>query len=150
VESALTPKRVRCSTDPMPEPDEQLGYRGPTACAAAGQHLFAARSWARTDFGVVRRAVGNGQGRSGSIVVRHLVLKGFKRLLDPASRLKNIRRAVGGSTHCVRAGGDDLAGSPVIRRHTVVRVHRRRIVASAGGGSGRLRYRSPAVQLRAN
>jgi len=84
-----------------------LGYRGPTACAAAGITYRQLDYWART--GLVEPSV---RGASGSGSQRLysfrdiLVLKVVKRLLDTGVSLQNIRAAVG---HLRERGVEDLA-----------------------------------------
>jgi DNA-binding transcriptional MerR regulator len=80
------------AADPAPE---QIGYRGPTACAAAGITDRQLDYWARTGLvePSVRPAYGSGTQRLYSFrdVV---VLKIVKRLLDTGVSLQNIRTAV--------------------------------------------------------
>ncbi|MBU7600130.1 MerR family transcriptional regulator [Streptomyces sp. P38-E01] len=81
---------------PGTEPStESLGYRGPTACAAAGITYRQLDYWARTGLvePSVRAAFGSGTHRLYSFrdVV---VLKIVKRLLDTGVSLQNIRTAV--------------------------------------------------------
>ncbi|MEU6544995.1 MerR family transcriptional regulator [Streptomyces sp. NPDC046859] len=74
---------------------EQIGYRGPTACAAAGITYRQLDYWARTGLvePSVRPAYGSGTQRLYSFrdVV---VLKIVKRFLDTGVSLQNIRTAV--------------------------------------------------------
>lgn len=74
---------------------EQVGYRGPTACAAAGITYRQLDYWARTGLvePTVRPAYGSGTQRLYSFrdVV---VLKIVKRFLDTGVALQNIRTAV--------------------------------------------------------
>ncbi|WP_372343259.1 MerR family transcriptional regulator [Streptomyces sp. KL116D] len=74
---------------------EQIGYRGPTACAAAGITYRQLDYWARTGLvePSVRPAYGSGTQRLYSFrdVV---VLKVVKRFLDTGVSLQNIRTAV--------------------------------------------------------
>src|SRR5690349_24704001 len=89
-------------------PDEFSGYRGPTACAAAGITYRQLDYWARTDLVVptVRSAAGSGSQRLYSFK-DILVLKVVKRLLDTGVSLQNIRLAV----DALRARGvDDQIG----------------------------------------
>ncbi len=76
-------------------PDEHLGYRGPTACSAAGITYRQLDYWARTELVVpsVRSATGSGTQRLYSFK-DILVLKIVKRLLDTGISLHNIRLAV--------------------------------------------------------
>ncbi|MFD7298317.1 MerR family transcriptional regulator [Streptomyces sp. NPDC059897] len=85
---------------------EQLGYRGPTACAAAGITYRQLDYWARTGLvePSVRSAYGSGTQRLYSFrdVV---VLKVVKRFLDTGVSLQNIRSAV---LHLRESGFRDL------------------------------------------
>jgi DNA-binding transcriptional MerR regulator len=84
-----------------------IGYRGPTACSAAGITYRQLDYWARTDLVVpsIRSASGSGSQRLYSFK-DILVLKVVKRLLDAGVSLQNIRVAV----EALRARGvDDLA-----------------------------------------
>jgi DNA-binding transcriptional MerR regulator len=88
-------------------PDD-VGYRGPTACAAAGITYRQLDYWARTGLvePSVRAAHGSGSQRLYSFR-DILVLKVVKRLLDTGISLQQIRAAV---THLHSRGTDDLAG----------------------------------------
>ena len=84
-----------------------IGYRGPTACSAAGITYRQLDYWARTDLVVpsIRSASGSGSQRLYSFK-DILVLKVVKRLLDAGVSLQNIRVAV----EALRSRGvDDLA-----------------------------------------
>ncbi len=84
-----------------------IGYRGPTACSAAGITYRQLDYWARTDLVVpsIRSASGSGSQRLYSFK-DILVLKVVKRLLDAGVSLQNIRVAV----DALRSRGvDDLA-----------------------------------------
>ncbi|MEV6593881.1 MerR family transcriptional regulator [Streptomyces acidicola] len=85
---------------------EQIGYRGPTACAAAGITYRQLDYWARTGLvePSVRPAYGSGTQRLYSFrdVV---VLKVVKRFLDTGVSLQNIRTAV---QHLRERGFQDL------------------------------------------
>jgi DNA-binding transcriptional MerR regulator len=94
-------------TDDLPTLDEEVGYRGPTACRAAGITYRQLDYWART--GLVEPSV---RGASGSGSQRLygfrdiLVLKVVKRLLDTGVSLQQIRVAI----QVLRERGvDDLA-----------------------------------------
>jgi DNA-binding transcriptional MerR regulator len=86
---------------------EGLGYRGPTACAAAGITYRQLDYWARTGLvePSVRSAAGSGSQRLYSFR-DILVLKVVKRLLDTGISLQQIRAAV---THLRERGSADLA-----------------------------------------
>jgi DNA-binding transcriptional MerR regulator len=94
-------------TEDLPVLDEDAGYRGPTACKAAGITYRQLDYWART--GLVEPAV---RGASGSGSQRLygfrdiLVLKVVKRLLDTGVSLQQIRTAV---EHLRERGVEDLA-----------------------------------------
>ncbi|MFC0580805.1 MerR family transcriptional regulator [Micrococcoides hystricis] len=87
--------------------DESLGYRGPTACKAAGITYRQLDYWARTGLVVptVRSAQGSGSQRLYSFR-DVLVLKVVKRLLDTGVSLQQIRTSVG---HLRQRGVEDLA-----------------------------------------
>ena len=72
-----------------------VGYRGPTACAAAGITYRQLDYWARTGLvePTVRGATGSGSQRLYSFR-DILILKVIKRLLDAGISLQNIRTAV--------------------------------------------------------
>jgi len=94
-------------TDDLPELSEDTGYRGPTACRAAGITYRQLDYWART--GLVEPSV---RGATGSGTQRLygfrdiLVLKVVKRLLDTGVSLHQIRVAI---THLRERGVEDLA-----------------------------------------
>lgn len=87
--------------------DETMGYRGPTACKAAGITYRQLDYWARTGLVVptVRSAQGSGSQRLYSFR-DILVLKVVKRLLDTGVSLQQIRTSVG---HLRQRGVEDLA-----------------------------------------
>jgi DNA-binding transcriptional MerR regulator len=74
---------------------QDLGYRGPTACAAAGITYRQLDYWARTGLvePTIRAATGSGTQRLYSFR-DVLVLRVVKRLLDAGVSLQNIRAAV--------------------------------------------------------
>src|SRR5689334_25020501 len=76
-------------------PGDHIGYRGPTACAAAGITYRQLDYWARTGLvePSIRSATGSGSQRLYSFK-DILVLKVVKRLLDTGVSLQNIRTAV--------------------------------------------------------
>ena len=86
---------------------ENVGYRGPTACAAAGITYRQLDYWARTSLvePSVRAAHGSGSQRLYSFR-DILVLKVVKRLLDTGISLQQIRAAV---DHLRDRGTEDLA-----------------------------------------
>jgi DNA-binding transcriptional MerR regulator len=89
-----------------PQPDD-LGYRGPTACAAAGITYRQLDYWART--GLVEPSIrpASGSGTQRLYGFRDiLVLKVVKRLLDAGISLQQIRHAV---AYLHGRGGADLA-----------------------------------------
>ena len=85
----------------------EIGYRGPTACSAAGITYRQLDYWARTGLvePSVRAAHGSGSQRLYSFR-DILVLKVVKRLLDTGISLQQIRAAV---QHLRDHGSDDLA-----------------------------------------
>ena len=93
-------------TDDVSPLPSDLGYRGPTACNAAGITYRQLDYWART--GLVEPTV---RGASGSGTQRLysfrdiLILKVIKRLLDAGISLQQIRTAV---QHLRERGTDDL------------------------------------------
>ncbi len=98
--------------------DDSVGYRGPTACAAAGITYRQLDYWARTNLVVptVRSAAGSGSQRLYSFK-DILVLKVVKRLLDTGVSLQNIRLAV----DTLRARGvEDLARITLLSDGTTV------------------------------
>ncbi|PRZ18911.1 MerR family transcriptional regulator [Nesterenkonia sandarakina] len=94
-------------SDGLPELDEELGYRGPVACAAAGITYRQLDYWARTKLvqPSMRNAAGSGSARLYSFR-DVLVLKVVKRLLDTGVSLQQIRTAI---EHLRERGVDDLA-----------------------------------------
>jgi DNA-binding transcriptional MerR regulator len=86
---------------------EDIGYRGPTACAAAGITYRQLDYWARTRLvePSVRPAAGSGSQRLYGFR-DILVLKVVKRLLDTGISLQQIRTAV---EHLHQQGAADLA-----------------------------------------
>ena len=101
-----------------PVGDDQVGYRGPIACSAAGITYRQLDYWARTELVVpsVRSATGSGTQRLYSFK-DILVLKVVKRLLDTGVSLQNIRIAV----DALRARGvEDLARITLLSDGTTV------------------------------
>jgi DNA-binding transcriptional MerR regulator len=88
---------------PMPE---DVGYRGPMACSAAGITYRQLDYWARTGLvePTVRSAGGSGTQRLYSFR-DILLLKVIKRLLDAGVSLQQIRTAI---VHLRERGTDDL------------------------------------------
>jgi DNA-binding transcriptional MerR regulator len=86
---------------------QDIGYRGPTACAAAGITYRQLDYWARTGLvePTVRAASGSGSQRLYGFR-DILVLKVVKRLLDTGISLQQIRAAV---DHLRQQGTSDLA-----------------------------------------
>jgi DNA-binding transcriptional MerR regulator len=91
-----------------PTDGDLVGYRGPTACSAAGITYRQLDYWARTGLvgPTIRSASGSGSQRLYSFK-DILVLKVVKRLLDTGVSLQNIRKAV---EHLRARGVEDLAG----------------------------------------
>ena len=101
------PEQGTLFADPSATPDALIGYRGPTACSAAGITYRQLDYWARTGLVApsIRSASGSGSQRLYSFK-DILVLKVVKRLLDAGVSLQNIRIAV----DALRSRGvDDLA-----------------------------------------
>jgi DNA-binding transcriptional MerR regulator len=101
------PEQGTLFADPSSDSDTVIGYRGPTACSAAGITYRQLDYWARTALVVptIRSASGSGTQRLYSFK-DILVLKVVKRLLDAGVSLQNIRIAV----DALRLRGvDDLA-----------------------------------------
>ncbi len=94
-------------TDDVSPLPSDVGYRGPTACSAAGITYRQLDYWARTGLvePSIRNAAGSGSQRLYSFT-DILVLKVVKRLLDTGVSLQNIRTAV---SHLRERGVDDLA-----------------------------------------
>ena len=128
-------------TDDLPELSEDIGYRGPTACKAAGITYRQLDYWART--GLVEPSV---RGATGSGTQRLygfrdiLVLKVVKRLLDTGVSLQQIRVAI---SHLRERGVEDLAQITLMSDGASrLRVHLRRRGHRPGPGRpGRLRHR---------
>jgi DNA-binding transcriptional MerR regulator len=93
--------------DDLATQPEGIGYRGPTACAAAGITYRQLDYWART--GLVEPSVRAAQGSGSARLYGFrdiLVLKVVKRLLDTGISLQQIRAAV---AHLRSRGTGDLA-----------------------------------------
>ena len=90
----------------MTEQEFEIGYRGATACSAAGISYRQLDYWARTGLvePSIRTATGSGSARLYGFR-DILVLKIVKRLLDAGVSLQNIRTAV---THLRERGVRDL------------------------------------------
>jgi len=94
-------------SDDLPNLAEDMGYRGPTACTAAGITYRQLDYWART--GLVEPSIRSAHGSGSQRLYSFrdiLVLKVVKRLLDTGVSLQNIRTAV---QHLNDRGVDDLA-----------------------------------------
>jgi DNA-binding transcriptional MerR regulator len=93
-------------TDDVSPLPSDTGYRGPTACNAAGITYRQLDYWARTGLvePTVRSATGSGSQRLYSFK-DILLLKVIKRLLDAGISLQQIRTAV---AHLRARGTDDL------------------------------------------
>jgi len=81
--------------DEVAPPPEDVGYRGPTACAAAGITYRQLDYWART--GLVEPSVRPARGSGSQRLYGFrdiLVLRVVKRLLDTGISLQQIRAAV--------------------------------------------------------
>ena len=99
-------------------PADGVGYRGPTACSAAGITYRQLDYWARTELvqPSVRPAHGSGTQRLYSFR-DILMLKVVKRLLDTGVSLQNIRAAVG---HLRERGIADLTEITLMSDGTTV------------------------------
>jgi DNA-binding transcriptional MerR regulator len=94
--------------DDLPPSSNLVGYRGPTACAAAGITYRQLDYWART--GLVEPSVRPAQGSGTQRLYAFrdiLVLKVVKRLLDAGVSLQSIRAAV---EHLAQRPQDALTG----------------------------------------
>jgi DNA-binding transcriptional MerR regulator len=113
-----TPEQGALFAQPRLGQDESVGYRGPTACSAAGITYRQLDYWARTDLVApsVRSAAGSGSQRLYSFK-DILVLKVVKRLLDTGVSLQNIRVAV---DHLRERGVEDLAQITLLSDGTTV------------------------------
>jgi DNA-binding transcriptional MerR regulator len=112
------PEQGTLFADPSTPSGDIIGYRGPTACSAAGITYRQLDYWARTDLVVptIRTATGSGSQRLYSFK-DILVLKVVKRLLDAGVSLSNIRAAV----DALRLRGvDDLAQVTLLSDGTTV------------------------------
>jgi DNA-binding transcriptional MerR regulator len=116
------PEQGTLFADPTVSSDDDegrlVGYRGPTACSAAGITYRQLDYWARTELVVptVRSASGSGSQRLYSFK-DILVLKVVKRLLDAGVSLPNIRIAVEALR---KRGVDDLAQLTLLSDGTTV------------------------------
>ncbi|KRE37019.1 transcriptional regulator [Janibacter sp. Soil728] len=93
--------------DDLPELSEDIGYRGPAACSAAGITYRQLDYWART--GLVQPSVRGAAGSGSQRLYGFrdiLVLKVVKRLLDTGVSLQQIRVAI---NHLRERGVEDLA-----------------------------------------
>jgi DNA-binding transcriptional MerR regulator len=114
---------MRDRDDPEPvegdgDSEAVAGYRGVTACHAAGISYRQLDYWARTNLVVpsIRDASGSGTQRLYSFRDM-VVLKVVKRLLDAGVSLQNIRKAI----DSLRARGvEDMAGITLISDGTTV------------------------------
>jgi DNA-binding transcriptional MerR regulator len=97
---------------------DPMGYRGPTACSAAGITYRQLDYWARTGLvePTVRPAHGSGSQRLYSFR-DILLLKVVKRLLDTGVSLQNIRAAV---SYLRERGDADLTGVTLMSDGTTV------------------------------
>ena len=126
--------------DVSPLPSD-TGYRGPTACNAAGITYRQLDYWARTGLvePTVRGATGSGTQRLYSFR-DILILKVIKRLLDAGISLQQIRTAVAAPARARHRRPDPRHADE--RRRLGLRVHQqRRGHRPAPGRPGRLRHR---------
>jgi DNA-binding transcriptional MerR regulator len=118
MDEQLRPEQGTLFANPNTPANDLIGYRGPTACQAAGITYRQLDYWARTDLVVpsIRSATGSGSQRLYSFK-DILVLKVVKRLLDTRVSLQNIRTAV----DALRARGvEDLARITLLSDGTTV------------------------------
>lgn len=118
MDERLQPQQGTLFPDPASSADQLIGYRGPTACSAAGITYRQLDYWARTELVLptIRSAAGSGSQRLYSFK-DILVLKIVKRLLDTGISLQNIRVAV----DALRARGvEDLARITLLSDGTTV------------------------------
>ncbi|MBI8988818.1 MerR family transcriptional regulator [Corynebacterium meridianum] len=117
-------------------PDEEVGYRVPTACQVANITYRQLDYWARTKLVVpsIRSARGSGSQRLYSFK-DILVLKIVKGLLDTGISLQNIRQAV---EKLRDLGVDDLATITLVSDGTTVYECRssEEVIDLLGGGQG--------------
>ena len=105
--ASITVQEELFETAQMRTVPDNIGYRGPIACSAAGISYRQLDYWARTGLVVPTIRDANGSGTQRLYGFRDiLVLKIVKRLLDTGVSLQNIRAAV---EHLRDRGGDDLA-----------------------------------------
>lgn len=93
-------------TDDVSPLPSDLGYRGPTACNAAGVTYRQLDYWART--GLVEPSIRGAKGSGSQRLYSFrdiLILKIIKRLLDAGISLPQIRTAI---SHLRERGTDDL------------------------------------------
>lgn len=101
------PQTVRSSHGAIPDGQTQIGYRGPTACRAAGITYRQLDYWARTGLVVPSVRAAHGSGAQRLYGFRDiLVLKIVKRLLDTGISLQEIRVAL---RHLRDRNTEDLA-----------------------------------------
>ena len=144
-------------TDDLPELSEDTGYRGPTACKAAGITYRQLDYWART--GLVEPSV---RGATGSGTQRLygfrdiLVLKVVKRLLDTGVSLQQIRVAIQAPARARRRGpGPDhpderrrlasTSAPPPTRSSTSSRAARASSASRSAASGARSRASSPQL-----
>ena len=128
-------------TDDVSPLPSDTGYRGPTACNAAGITYRQLDYWARTGLvePTVRGATGSGTQRLYSFR-DILILKVVKRLLDAGISLQQIRTAVAAPARARHRRPDPR--HPDERRRQRLRVHQqRRGHRPPPGRPGRLRHR---------
>src|ERR1700730_3497202 len=102
----LHPEQGTLFADPV-QADELIGYRGPTACNAAGITYRKLDSWGRTALVLPTSPPASGSGTQRLYSFKDiLVLKVVKRLLDTGDSLQNIRVAV---DHLRQRGVEGLA-----------------------------------------
>ena len=106
MEAKRQPANPAVDVEPVAPAPEQVGFRGPVACNAAGITYRQLDYWART--GLVEPSVrpASGSGTQRLYGFRDiLMLKVVKRLLDTGVSLQNIRAAI---EHLRARGVEDL------------------------------------------
>src|SRR3954466_4531707 len=100
------PEQGTLFADPSGPSDVLIGYRGPTACSAAGITYRQLDYWARTGLvaPTIRSATGSGSQRLYSFK-DIFILKVIKRLIDAGISLQQIRTAI---EHLRKRGVQDL------------------------------------------
>ena len=122
-------------TEPAPD-DPNIGYRGPTACAAAGITYRQLDYWDRTGLSRPSLAKARGSGTQRLYAYKDLLeLKVIKQLLDGGVNLRQARRAI----ECLRESvGEDLttANLVIVGEGSVLMRTGEQIIDLLRGGQG--------------